>query len=106
MKDLRYPIGPFEAPKVYTHHLLAKAIQTIESFPQKLKIEVAHLTQEQLDTPYRPQGWTVRQVIHHCADSHMNCFIRLKWTLTENHPTIKFYYENLWGEGIDNKQCQ
>ncbi len=103
LDQLRYPIGQFEAPETYTFQLLAKAIQTIADFPEKLKAEVTSLTEEQLETPYRPGGWTIRQVIHHCADSHMNCFIRLKWALTENNPTIKFYYENLWGEGIDNK---
>lgn len=103
LEKLRYPIGVFETPQVYTPQLLAKAIQTIANFPEKLKSEVGHLSNEQLETPYRPGGWTIRQLIHHCADSHMNCFIRLKWTLTENNPTIKFYYENLWGEGIDNK---
>ncbi|MCF6133354.1 YfiT family bacillithiol transferase [Flavobacterium wongokense] len=103
LEKLRYPIGKFEAPKTYTPELLAKAIQTIADFPHKLKSEVAHLSNSQLETPYRPEGWSVRQVIHHCADSHMNCLIRLKWTMTENNPTIKFYYENLWGEGIDNK---
>lgn len=103
LEKLRYPIGLFEAPKVYTSELLAQAIQTIADFPHKLKAEVQHLSNSQLETPYRPKGWTVRQVIHHCADSHMNCFIRLKWTMTENNPTIKFYYENLWAEGIDNK---
>ena len=101
--NLRYPIGIFEAPAIYTSEILTKAIQTIEQFPKKLKVEVAHLSPDQLETPYRSGGWTIRQVIHHCADSHMNCFIRLKWTLTENNPTIKFYYENLWAEGIDNK---
>jgi len=103
LEKLRYPIGIFEAPKTYAPELLAKAIQTIADFPQKLKAEVQHLSEAQLETPYRPDGWTIRQVVHHCADSHMNCFIRLKWTMTENNPTIKFYYENLWGEGIDNK---
>lgn len=103
LEKLRYPIGIFEAPKVYTSEILDKAIQTIADFPKKLKVEVQHLSNEQLETPYRREGWTIRQVIHHCADSHMNCFIRLKWTMTENNPTIKFYYENLWAEGIDNK---
>ena len=103
LEKLRYPIGKYEAPTIYTSELLAKAIETIASFPEKLKTEVAHLTHIQLETRYRPAGWTVRQVIHHCADSHMNCFIRLKWTMTENNPTIKFYYEDLWAEGIDNK---
>jgi DinB superfamily len=103
LEKLRYPIGTFEAPNVYTSEILAKAIKTIEEFPQKLKTTVENLSNDQLETPYRPKGWTIRQVVHHCADSHMNCFIRLKWTLTENNPTIKFYYENIWGEGIDNK---
>ncbi len=103
LEKLRYPIGKFEAPKIFTAELLTAAIQTISDFPDKLKKEVALLSHEQLETTYRPDGWTIRQVVHHCADSHMNCFIRLKWTLTENNPTIKFYYENLWGEGIDNK---
>jgi hypothetical protein len=102
LEQLRYPIGKFEAPKTYTSELLLNAIQTIETFPQRLQAEVIHLTESQLNTPYRKEGWTIRQVVHHCADSHMNCFIRLKWTLTENNPTIKFYYENLWSEGIDN----
>ncbi len=106
LEILRYPIGKFEAPEVYTSELLAKAIQTIESFPERLKTEVAHLSQIQLETPYRPAGWTVRQVIHHCADSHMNCFIRLKWTMTENNPTIKFYYESLWGKVLTTKPCR
>ena len=82
LEKLRYPIGKFEAPTVYTSDLLAKAIQTIVNFPEKLKKEVQHLSKDQLETPYRPEGWTVRQVIHHCADSHMNCLIRLKWTMT------------------------
>jgi len=103
LEKLRYPIGKFETPEFYTSEMIAKAIMTIENFPQKLKLEVSHLTNKQLETPYRPEGWTIRQVIHHCADSHMNCFIRLKWTMTENNPTIKFYYENLWAEGVDNR---
>ena len=103
LEKLRYPIGKFTKPEVITSDILAKAIQTIESFPEKLKTEAAHLSEAQLETQYRPEGWTIRQVIHHCADSHMNCFIRIKWTLTEDNPTIKFYYESLWAEGIDNK---
>ena len=103
LEKLRYPIGQFEAPQVYTSEILAKAILTIATFPERLKAEVTYLSQAQLETPYRAEGWTIRQVVHHCADSHMNCFIRIKWTLTENNPTIKFYYESLWAEGFDNK---
>jgi hypothetical protein len=103
MEDkLRYPIGKFTAPEFYSTEYLSNRIQEIAEFPTLLKKEVSRLSDEQLDTPYREGGWTVRQVIHHCADSHMNCFIRLKWALTEETPTIKFYYEDRWGEMDDN----
>lgn len=103
MEDkLRYPIGKFITPEVYTTDYLSERIQEIADFPVLLKKEVSQLSDEQLDTPYRDGGWTIRQVTHHCADSHMNCFIRLKWALTEDTPTIKFYYEDLWGEMADN----
>ncbi len=103
MEDkLRYPIGKFIAPQVYTTDYLSERIQEIAQFPALLKKEVSQLTNEQLNTPYRDGGWTIRQVVHHCADSHMNCFIRIKWTLTEDSPTIKFYYEDRWGEMEDN----
>ncbi|MEY4963731.1 MAG: hypothetical protein RLZZ323_1050 [Bacteroidota bacterium] len=99
---LRYPIGKYAAPEVYTKEYLVERIQEIAQFPALLKQEVSQLTNEQLNTPYRDGGWTIRQVIHHCADSHMNCFIRIKWALTEDAPTIKFYYEDRWGEMEDN----
>ena len=75
----------------------------IENFPEKIKSETENLSDEQLDTPYRPEGWTIRQVVHHCADSHMNAFIRLKLALSENTPTIKPYAEALWAELPDTK---
>jgi hypothetical protein len=102
LEKLKYPIGKFEAPKEYTSEYISDCIKTIESFPKKLKAETIHLNNEQLDTPYRPNGWTVRQVIHHCAESHMNCFIRIKWALTENNPVIKAYDETLWAELPDD----
>ena len=103
MEDtLRYPIGKFTAPDDYSVDYLSERIQEIAQFPNLLKNEVSQLSDEQLDTPYREGGWTIRQVVHHCADSHMNCFIRIKWALTENNPTIKFYYEDRWGEMEDN----
>ena len=102
LEKLKYPIGKFEAPTEYTPEYIADRIKTIESFPEKLKTETIHFNDEQLDTPYRPNGWTVRQVIHHCAESHMNCFIRIKWALTENNPVIKAYDENLWSDLPDN----
>lgn len=102
LEKLKYPIGKFKAPAKYTSEYLSDSISQIESFPERLKKETAHLTDEQLDTPYRPGGWTVRQVIHHCAESHMNCYIRIKWALTENNPVIKAYDEALWSELPDN----
>lgn len=103
MEDqLRYPIGKFISPELYTTEYLSERIEEIAQFPAILKKEVLHLTDEQLNTPYRDGGWTIRQVVHHCADSHMNCFIRLKWTLTEDTPTIKFYFEDRWSEMADN----
>lgn len=102
LEKLKYPIGKFEFPQEYSSEYIAEKITEIESFPERLKKETIHLSNEQLDTPYRPDGWTVRQVIHHCAESHMNCFIRLKWALTENNPVIKAYDEVLWSELYDN----
>ncbi|WJS95297.1 putative metal-dependent hydrolase [Flavobacterium johnsoniae] len=102
LEKLKYPIGKFIAPDDYSTEYLSTKIQEIETFPNRLEKEVIHLTDEQLDTPYRPDGWTVRQVIHHCAESHMNCYIRIKWALTENNPVIKAYDEVLWSEIHDN----
>ena len=102
LEKLRYPIGRFTAPEIYSNEYLAEKITEIASFPERLKKEVIHLSNEQLDTPYREGGWTIRQVIHHCADSHMNCFIRIKWALTEDNPLIKAYHEDRWAELQDN----
>lgn len=98
LEQLKFPIGTFEKPELLTKELLASFISDIESFPQRLKNEVAHLNEEQLDTPYRPGGWSIRQVVHHCADSHMNSIIRFKLALTEEKPTIKPYLEDKWAE--------
>ena len=103
LEKLRYPIGKFEPVEEYAPSYLSNRIEAIASFPQQLRAAVMHLTEEQLETPYRLGGWTIRQVIHHCADSHMNCLIRFKWTLTEDKPVIKYYYEDRWAEGNDNK---
>lgn len=96
LEKLRYPIGKFLAPETYSEPYLSNKIAEIATFPARLRQEVEHLTNEQLDTPYREDGWTVRQVIHHCAESHMHCYIRIKWTLTEDTPAIKYYHEDLW----------
>lgn len=102
LEKMRYPIGKFIAPEHYSSKYLAEKTEEIASFPERLKAEVLHLSNDQLDTTYRENGWTVRQVIHHCAESHMNCFIRIKWALTEDKPTIKFYHEDRWSELHDN----
>lgn len=102
LEKLKYPIGKFEVPKKYTPEYISAKIEEISTFPERLKQETIHLTDEQLDTPYRTGGWTVRQVIHHCAESHMNCYIRIKWALTENNPIIKAYDETLWSELPDS----
>jgi hypothetical protein len=101
--NLRYPIGQFDKPPVITTHVLENWIETIGSFPELLSFEVALLADEQLDTPYREGGWTIRQVVHHCADSHMNAFARFKLALTEDNPVIKPYNEALWAELSDSK---
>ncbi|TRX42287.1 YfiT family bacillithiol transferase [Flavobacterium restrictum] len=102
VEELQYPIGKFSAPAVFTTDYLTGKIAEIASFPERLRTEVAQLTNEQLDTPYRPNGWTIRQVIHHCAESHMNCYIRIKWALTEDKPVIKYYHEDRWATLEDN----
>ena len=103
--ELRYPIGKFKAPKVITPEHLDTWIATLEQFPVKLEALVKHMSKAQLDTPYRPEGWTVRQVVHHLSDSHHHSYIRFKWALTENKPVIKYYYENLWAELVDSKMA-
>jgi hypothetical protein len=104
LEKLKYPIGKFIAPDIYSSNYILSKIEEIESFPERLQKETDHLNNDQLDTAYRPGGWTLRQVIHHCAESHMNCFIRIKWALTENNPVIKPYDENLWSALSDNLQ--
>ncbi len=83
--------------------LISDAIATIKSFPAHLFTAVSPLSPAQLDTPYRPGGWTVRQLVHHCADSHMNAFVRFKLALTEHNPTIKPYDEAAWANLSDSK---
>ena len=94
--DLRYPIGRFRAVMPVTSELRSAAIDAIAGLPERMLTAVTDLDDGQLDTPYRPEGWTVRQVVHHVADSHMNAFIRLKLALTEDAPTIKPYDEKAW----------
>lgn len=103
MEDLKYPIGKFSEPAHIDQALIKSCIADIASFPEKLKKVVENLSGKQLDTAYRPQGWTIRQVVHHCADSHMNSWIRFKLILTETKPVIKPYYEDRWADLPDSK---
>ena len=96
--DLRYPIGAFVPPDTLTPKQVNTWIDEIAALPRALRRAVAPLTENQLDTPYRPGGWTVRQVVHHVPDSHLNSLIRFKWALTEDRPTIKAYDEKGWAE--------
>ena len=99
--DLRYPIGKFARPTEWSAADRSAAIAAIAAAPSEIAAAVAGLTDAQLDTPYRPGGWTVRQVVHHLADSHLNAYIRLRLALTEEHPTIKPYAEAAWAELAD-----
>ncbi|MBI4499554.1 MAG: putative metal-dependent hydrolase [Gemmatimonadetes bacterium] len=105
MSDLRYPIGKFQLPSAYTPPLRSGFIADIERAPGALRAAVAGLSPGQLDTPYRPGGWTVRQVVHHVPDSHMNAYVRTKLALTEDEPTIKPYEEARWAELIDGRSA-
>jgi len=102
-QDLRYPIGAFQRVEELTDDQRNSCISQIEEAPKRLSAAVARLTESQLDTPYRPGGWTVRQLVHHIADSHMNAFTRFKLALTETEPTIKTYEETLWAELADTR---
>ncbi|MGB5434920.1 MAG: bacillithiol transferase BstA [Maribacter sp.] len=103
LEALRYPIGHFEYPSMVSKETLAQWIQVLEELPSTLEHLVGPLTDAQLDTPYRPDGWTVRQVVHHMADSHHHSYTRFKWALTENGPVIKAYDEKSWSNLIDAK---
>lgn len=103
LEKLKYPIGKFTMIDNPDAETISKWITTIEELPQKLKTAVKNFSEEQFNTSYREGGWTVRQVIHHIGDSHLNSYVRLKLALTENRPTIKPYEESLWAELADSK---
>lgn len=96
--QLRYPVGKFSPKDSYSREERETFIRTIENLPVELDALLKNFSPEQWETPYREGGWTARQVVHHIADSHMNGYIRLKWTLTEETPVIKAYDEKLWAE--------
>ncbi|MCS6916619.1 MAG: putative metal-dependent hydrolase [Chitinophagales bacterium] len=99
----RFPIGQFVFREPLSADEVANMVDTIEQFPQHLSRLLSRFTEEQLDQSYRPGGWSVRQVVHHLADSHMNAYVRFKMALTENLPTIKPYNEMAWAELLDSK---
>jgi hypothetical protein len=101
VRDLSYPIGQFAYTKPLTYVQRTAAIDTIQEAPAQLRAAVHGLSPQQLDTPYRHGGWTVRQVVHHVPDSHANAFIRTKLALTEDEPAIKPYDEKRWAELAD-----
>ena len=101
MTDLRYPVGEFEMKNEPTVEERERFIREIAATPALLREAVDGLSDEQLDTPYRPDGWSVRQVVHHVADSHLNSYSRFRLALTEEEPTIKTYLEDRWAELMD-----
>jgi hypothetical protein len=103
--DLRYPVGRFRRPDAPLDDAARRrAIDAIAATPAKLRAAVKGLTDEQLDTPYRPAGWTMREVVHHVPDSHMNAYVRFKLALTEDEPTIKPYEEARWSQLADSRE--
>jgi uncharacterized damage-inducible protein DinB len=96
MSDLKYPVGKLEIKPGTTHDQRQALIESIAQTPARLRAAIANLSTKQLDEPYRPDGWTVRQVVHHLSDSHLNGYTRFKLGLTEAEPTIKPYDENQW----------
>lgn len=102
MNNLRFPIGPFEFPEAVTASEIVSYTETISSFPDKIATLTQGLGDDTLSNTYRPGGWNIRQLVHHCADSHINAFVRFKLTLTEDKPTIKPYEEARWAELDDS----
>ena len=98
LDKLRFPIGSFKCPESVEAAQMSLWISEIESFPASINNLTKHLSAAELNWKYRPGGWSIKQVVHHCADSHMNCLIRFKLALTEETPTIKPYEESKWAE--------
>ncbi len=105
LKALKYPTGEFKMPKKFSEKELASQIKTIANFPTSLKKEVEKMSEDMMEYRHRLGGWTVRQIIHHCADSHMNAYIRTKLAYTEKNPTIKPYDESAWANTDDSGEA-
>lgn len=102
LEKLSFPIGNFKKPERIDQEQINTWINDIKEFPLKLKTLTTSLSSEQKNWKYRPEGWALKQVVHHCADSHINSFIRFKLALTEDSPTIKPYFEDRWAELEDS----
>jgi uncharacterized damage-inducible protein DinB len=98
MTDLRYPVGPWQPPAAISPSDRTRFIDQIAAAPRAMRQAVAGLSEAQLETPYRDGGWTVRQVVHHVPDSHMNAYLRMKFGLTEHEPQVKPYDQSTWAE--------
>src|SRR5688572_6012130 len=96
--ELRYPIGKFSPQESYTESEVKFNIERIENIPAEVEKVISKFTSSQWEIPYRDGGWTARQVVHHMADSHLNAYMRFKWSLTESTPLIKAYDEKAWAE--------
>lgn len=103
LEGQRYPVGRFEHDPQPTPYKRSMWITSIDALPAAMRDAVAGLSEDQLDTPYREGGWTVRQLVHHVADSHLNAYVRFKWTLTEDSPTIKAYNQDAWAALADSE---
>lgn len=101
IEKLKYPIGTFQKPEFISKNEIKIWIESIEKFPKIIKEKTENLSINQLNWMYRPNGWAIKQVVHHCADSHMNSFVRFKLALTEENPTIKPYQEADWAMLVD-----
>jgi hypothetical protein len=99
--SLRFPIGEFQKPDTISSEMINLWINDLERFPSEINKAIKVLSKEQLNWTYRPDGWNIKQVVHHCADSHMHSIIRFKLALTEDSPTIKPFYEDRWATLID-----
>jgi hypothetical protein len=103
IEKLRYPIGRFVVPPSVTAEERARLIDEIAAMPAAMRAAVQGLSAAQMDSPYRPGGWTIRQVVHHVPDSHMNAYVRMKLALTEDEPLVATYMENRWAELPDTR---
>ena len=101
LEELKYPIGGFSPPKIKDEAFKLAAIESIERFPAEVRKEVGGLDEAGIQWIYRPDGWTINQVVHHCVESHMNAVIRFKLALSEDNPTIKPYLEDKWAQMDD-----